>query len=47
VEAQHSGGLRDRQALAIMTVVDFGKGLVIDHDLAPQSGWSAVRAARM
>src|SRR5215471_3160548 len=32
MEAQHSSGLRDRQALAIMTVVDFGKGLVIDHD---------------
>ena len=32
VEAQRPGGLRDRQALAIMAVVDFGERLVIDHD---------------
>src|SRR5215813_823807 len=43
MEAQHSGGLRDRQALAIVTVVDFGEGLVIDHDWL--RSWSAVRAA--
>ena len=33
VKAQHPGGLRDRQALAIMTVVDLGEGLVVDHHL--------------
>jgi hypothetical protein len=27
-----AGGLRDRQALAIMAVVDFAERLVIDHD---------------
>src|SRR6516164_1382674 len=32
VKAQRPGGLRDRQALAIMAVVDPGKRLVIDHD---------------
>ena len=32
VKAQRPGGLRDRQALAIMAVVDLGKRLVIDHD---------------
>jgi hypothetical protein len=32
VEAQRPGGLRDRQALAIMAVVDFAERLVIDHD---------------
>ena len=32
VEAQRPGGLRDRQALAIMAVVDLGERLVIDHD---------------
>ncbi len=32
VEAQHTGSLRDRQALAIMAVVDFAERLVIDHD---------------
>ena len=31
VKAQHPGGLRDRQALAITTVVDSGEGLVVDH----------------
>src|SRR5215470_3603586 len=45
MEAQHSGRLRDRQALAIVTVVDFGEGLVIDHDWLRSAGWSAVRAA--
>ena len=32
MEAQRPGGLRDRQALAIMAVVDFAERLVIDHD---------------
>jgi len=32
VEAQRPGRLRDRQALAIMAVVDFAERLVIDHD---------------
>jgi hypothetical protein len=32
VEAERSGGLRDRQALAIMAVVDFAERLVVDHD---------------
>jgi hypothetical protein len=32
VEAQRPGGLRNRQALAIMAVVDFAERLVIDHD---------------
>src|SRR5271170_6851180 len=32
VEAQRPGGLRDRQALAIMAIVDLGERLVIDHD---------------
>jgi len=32
VNAQRPGGLRDRQALAIMAVVDLAERLVIDHD---------------
>jgi hypothetical protein len=32
VKAQRPGGLRDRQALAIMAVVDLGECLVIDHE---------------
>jgi hypothetical protein len=32
VEAQRPGGLRYRQALAIMAVADFAERLVIDHD---------------
>src|SRR5215471_13721372 len=36
-----SGGLHDRQALAIMAVVDLAERLVIDHDRAPPSGTGA------
>jgi crotonobetainyl-CoA:carnitine CoA-transferase CaiB-like acyl-CoA transferase len=32
VETQRPGSLRDRQALAIMAVVDFAERLVVDHD---------------
>jgi hypothetical protein len=32
VKTERPGGLRDRQALAIMAVVDFAKRIVIDHD---------------
>ncbi len=31
MKSQRPGGLRDRQALAIMAIVDFAKRLVIDH----------------
>src|SRR5215468_10224693 len=47
MEAQHSGGLRDRQALAIITVVDFGEGLVIDHDRLRSQARGALSAPRM
>jgi hypothetical protein len=29
---KRSGGLRDRQTLAIVAVVDFAERLVVDHD---------------
>jgi hypothetical protein len=32
VQVKRSGGLRDRQTLAIVTVVDFAERLVVDHD---------------
>src|SRR5262245_18626091 len=32
VQAERSGGLRDRQTLAIVAVVDFAERLVVDHD---------------
>src|SRR6202521_3304386 len=35
VKAQRPGDLRDRQAAAIMAVVDLAERLVIDHDRAP------------
>ena len=46
VKAQRPGGLRDRQALAIMAVVDLAERLVIDHDrLRRQAPGVAARAA--
>jgi len=32
IKGQRPGGLRDRQALAIMAIMDFAERLVIDHD---------------
>jgi hypothetical protein len=46
VKAQCPGGLRDRQALAIMAVVDLGERLVIDHHrLRHQARDCAARSA--
>ena len=47
VKAQHPGGLRDRQALAIMAVVDLGERLVIDHDRLRSQARALPPAPRM
>ena len=47
VEAQHPGGLHNRQALAIMAVVDLGERLVIDHDRLCSQARGAPPAPRM
>ena len=47
VKAQRPGGLRDRQALAIMAVVDLAERLVIDHDRLRRQARAAPLAPRM
>ena len=47
VKAQRPGGLRDRQALAIMAVVDLGERLVIDHDRLRRQARALPPAPRM
>ena len=47
VKAQRPGGLRDRQALAIMAVVDLGERLVIDHDRLRRQARGVRPAPRM
>src|SRR5499427_10307090 len=38
VDAEHSGGLSDRQALTIPVVADLGERLVVDHDRLRSQG---------
>src|SRR6202049_752304 len=47
VKAQRPGGLRDRQALAVMAVVDFAERLVIDHDRLRSQARALPPAPRM
>jgi hypothetical protein len=47
VKAQRPGSLRDRQALAIMAVVDLAERLVIDHDRLRRPARALPPAPRM